>query len=49
MKIADLKREIAAKRAKLSLLLSQREEMMWSSLAGGASSSAETFDDGLFD
>ena len=49
MKIVDLKREIAAKRAKLSLLLSQREEMMWSSLAGGASSSAETFDDGLFD
>ena len=48
VKIADLEREIAAKRAKLSLLLSQRDEMMRSSLAGGASSSAETFGDGLF-
>ena len=49
MKIADREREIAAKRAELSFLLSQRDEMMRSSLAGGASSSAETFGDGLFD
>ena len=49
VKIADLEREIAAKRAELSLLLSQRDEMMQSSSARGASSSAETFGDGLFD
>ena len=49
MNITDLKREIAAKRAKLSLLLSQRDVLLQSSSAGGASSSAETFGDGLFD
>ena len=49
MNITDLKREIAAKRAKLSLLLSQRDVLMQSSSAGGASSSAQTFGDGLFD
>ena len=49
MKIADLEREIAAKRAELSLLLSQRDALMQSSSAGGASSSAEIFGDGLFD
>ena len=49
VKIVDLEREIAAKRAELSLLLSQRDEMMQSSSARGASSSAETFGDGLFD
>ena len=49
MNIIDLKREIAAKRAKLSLLLSQRDVLMQSSSVGGASSSAETFGDGLFD
>ena len=48
-KIANLEREIAAKRAKLSLLLSQRDALMQSSSTGGASSSAETFGDGLFD
>ena len=48
-KIANLEREIAAKRAKLSLLLSQRDALMQSSSAGGASSLAETFGDGLFD
>ena len=37
MKIADLKREIAAKRAELSLLLSQKDALMPSSSAGGAS------------
>ena len=49
VKIVDLERKIAAKRAKLSLLLSQRDEMMQSSLAGVASTSAETFGDDLFD
>nr|POF00013.1 hypothetical protein CFP56_55808 [Quercus suber] len=49
VKIANLKKEIAAKRVELSLLLSQRDEMMWSSSVGGASSSVETFGDGLFD
>ena len=49
VKIADLEREIAAKRAELSLLLSQRDEMMRSLSARGASSSAETFGDGLYD
>ena len=49
MKIANLEREIATKRADLSLLLSQRDALMQSSLAGGASSSVETFGDGLFD
>ena len=48
-KIVDLERVIAAKRAKLSLLLSQRDALMQSSSTGGASSSAETFGDGLFD
>ena len=48
-KIADLEREIAAKKAELSLLLSQRNALMQSSLVGGASSSAETLGDGLFD
>ena len=37
-KIADLEREIAAKRAELSLLLSQRDALMQSSAARGASS-----------
>ena len=49
MKIADVEREIAAKRAELSLLLSQKDALMQSSSAGGASSSTETFGDGLFD
>ena len=48
-KIVDLEREIAIKRAKLSLLLSQRDALMQSSSAGSASSSAETFGNGLFD
>ena len=48
-KIADLEREIAAKRVELSLLLSQRDALMQSLLAGGASSSTETFGSGLFD
>ena len=48
-KIADLEREIAAKRAELALLLSQRDVLMQSLLAGGASPSAKTFGDGLFD
>ena len=38
VKIADLEREIAAKTAELSLLVSQRDEMMQSSSIGGASS-----------
>ena len=37
-KITDLEREIAAKRAELSLLLSQRDALMQSSAARGASS-----------
>ena len=49
MKIANLEKEIAAKAVELSLLLSQRDEVMRSSSARGASSSAETFGDGLFD
>ena len=49
MKIADLEREIGAKRAELSLLLSQRDALMQLSSAGGPSSSVETFGDGLFD
>ena len=48
-KIADLEREIATKRAELSLLLSQRDALMQSSPARGASSSTKTFDSGLFD
>nr|POF24113.1 hypothetical protein CFP56_58964 [Quercus suber] len=48
-KITDLEREIAAKRAKLSLLLSQRDALMQSSSAEGASPLAETFSDVLFD
>ena len=48
-KIVDLEREIAAKRVELALLLSQRDALMRSSSAGGASPSAETFGDGLFD
>ena len=43
-KIANLEREIATKRAELSLLLSQRDALMQSSPAGGASSSTETFE-----
>ena len=43
-KIVDLERG-----AKLSLLLSQRDALMQSSSAGSASSSAETFGNGLFD
>nr|POF07897.1 hypothetical protein CFP56_27477 [Quercus suber] len=49
LKIADLEKEIAAKTIELSLLVSQRDEMMQSSLAEGASSSAETFGDVLLD
>ena len=49
VKIANLEKEIAAKAVELSLLLSQRDEVMRSSSAGGASSSAETFNDSLFD
>ena len=45
-KIADLEKEIASKRAELSLLLSQRDALMQSSPAGGASSSTETFGSG---
>ena len=48
-KIADLEKEIAAKIVELSLLLSQRDEMMQSSSAGGAFSSVETFGNGLLD
>nr|POF23166.1 hypothetical protein CFP56_70946 [Quercus suber] len=48
-KIADLEREIAAKRAELALLPSQRDALMQSSSAGGAFTSSETFGDGLFD
>ena len=49
MKIADLEKGITAKKVELSLLLSQRDEIMRSSPAGGASSSVETFGNGLFD
>jgi len=49
MKIADLEKEIAAKRAELSLLLSRKDALMQSSSVGDASSSTETFGDGLFD
>nr|POF24684.1 hypothetical protein CFP56_56768 [Quercus suber] len=49
VKIVDLEKEIAAKRAELSLLLSQRDEVMRSLSAGGAFPSTETFGDGLFD
>nr|POE49388.1 hypothetical protein CFP56_67316 [Quercus suber] len=49
VKIADLEKEIAAKTVELSLLVSQRDEMMQSSLTGGASSLGETFGDGLLD
>ena len=49
VKIADLEKEIAAKRVELSLLLSQKDEMMWSLSTRGASSLEETFGDGLFD
>nr|POE95555.1 hypothetical protein CFP56_01594 [Quercus suber] len=49
VKIADLEKEIAAKTVELSLLVSQRDEMMQSSLTRGASSSGETFGDGLLD
>ena len=49
MKIANLEKEITAKKVELSLLLSQRDEIMRSSPAGGASSSVETFGYGLFD
>ena len=49
VKIANLEKEIVAKTVELSLLVSQRDEMMQSSSARGASSSAETFGDGLLD
>ena len=49
VKIADLEKEIAAKRVELSLLLSQKDEMMQSLSAEGASSLVGTFGDGLFD
>ena len=49
VKIADLEKETAAKRVELSLLLSQRDEIMQSLSTRGASSSTETFGDGLFD
>ena len=49
VKIADLEKEIATKTVELSLLVSQKDEMMRSLLAGGASSSAETFGDGFLD
>ena len=49
VKIADLEKEIAAKRVELSLLLSQGDVLMQSSSAGSASSSTETFGDVLFD
>jgi len=49
VKIADLEKEIAAKTVELSLLVSQRDEMMQSSSAGGAFSLVETFGDGLLD
>ena len=48
-KIADLEREIAAKRAEFALLLSQRDALMQLSSAGGASPSAETFGGDLSD
>ena len=47
VKIANLKKEIAPKIVELSLLVSQKDEMMRSSSAEGASSSTETFGDGL--
>ena len=47
VKLADLEKVIAAKKVELSLLVSQRDEMMQSSSARGASFSAETFGDGL--
>ena len=49
VKIADLENETATKRVELSLLLSQRDEIMRSLSTRGASSSTETFGDGLFD
>nr|POE97890.1 hypothetical protein CFP56_33830 [Quercus suber] len=49
VKMADLKKEIAAKTVELSFLVSQRDEMMQSSSTGGASSSADTFGNGLLD
>ena len=49
VKLADLEKVIAAKKVELSLLVSQRDEMMQSSSARGASFSAETFGDGLLD
>lgn len=49
VKIANLEKEIAAKTVELSLLVSQRDEMMQSLSTGGASSSADTFGNGLLD
>ena len=49
VKIADLEKEIVAKIVELSLLVSQRDEMMQSLSAGGAFSSVETFGDVLLD
>ena len=49
VKIVDLEKETAAKRVELSLLLSLRDEIMRSLSTGSASSSTETFGDGLFD
>ena len=49
MEIANLEKEIVAKIVKLSLLMSQKDKIMQSSLAGGASSLEETFGDGLLD
>ena len=49
VKIADLEKEIAAKTVEISLLVSQRDEMMQSLSAGGAFSSVETFGNGFLD
>ena len=49
VEIANLEKEIVAKIVKLSLLMSQKDKIMQSSLAGGASSLEETFGDGLLD
>ena len=48
VKIADSKKEIAAKSAELSLLTSQKNSVMLSLPTSGASSSVETFG-GLLD
>ena len=49
VKITNLEKEITIKTVELSLLVSQRDKMMQLSSAGGASSSAETFGNGLLD